>query len=347
MPIPSGMSRRTVLTGTGAIAAAIVADGPPPPMAQAMSRIERFDPALDSLIDTSQAIQLLARGFGGPLGAAEGPVWWHERGYLTFNDIHASKRMRYTPAKGVTLDFEPTNRANGSTRDLQGRLLSCEHDTRRVTRRELDGSLTVIANSFQGKRFNRPNDVVVKSDGSIYFTDPGAMIVPEQWDVQFSGVYRVTPDLDTLTLLTDSFVNPNGLAFSPDEKTLYINDSSRRHIRAFEVLPNGMLAKHTGDVFAELGGKEPGNPDGIKIDTAGNIYSTGTGGIWILDPKGRRLGRIVHGDAYTLNLAFGGKDWTTIYFLARPAARDVGSSSLRAVSVKIPGLPVPTPAPRP
>jgi gluconolactonase len=144
-------------------------------------RIEALDPALDAIIDKSQTIQELASGYGGDLGPAEGPVWWKEGGYLLFNDIHNSRRLKFTPGKGVTVDLEPTNRANGLTRDLQGRLLSCEHDTRRVTRRELDGSLTVIANSFQGRRLNRPNDVVVKSDGAIYFTDPGAAIVPEQW----------------------------------------------------------------------------------------------------------------------------------------------------------------------
>ena len=116
------------------------------------------------------------------------------------------------------------------------------------------GSITVIANSFQGRRLNRPNDVIVKSDGCIYFTDPNAAIVPEQWDLQYAGVYRITPDLGTLTLLTDSFVNPNGLAFSPDEKFLYINDSRRAHIRIFELSPNGLLAKQTDRVFADLSG---------------------------------------------------------------------------------------------
>src|SRR5437660_12543332 len=121
--------------------------------------------------------------------------------------------MKYTQRKGVTMFKEPTNQANGLTRDLQGRLLACEHQSRRITRQELDGSITVIANSFQGRRLNRPNDVVVKSDGSIYFTDPWSNpAAPEQWDLTFSGVYRVTPDLGTLSLLIDDFVLPNGLA---------------------------------------------------------------------------------------------------------------------------------------
>ena len=299
-------------------------------------RIEALDPALDAIIDKSQTIQELASGYGGDLGPAEGPLWWKEGGYLLFNDIHNSRRLKFTPGKGVTVDLEPTNRANGLTRDLQGRLVSCEHDTRRVTRRELDGSLTVIANSFQGRRLNRPNDVVVKSDGAIYFTDPGAAIVPEQWDLQYSGVYRVTPDLGTKSLLTDTFIVPNGVAFTPDERVLYVNDSRRRHIRAFELLPNGMLAKQTDTVFADLAGNEPGVPDGMKVDLAGNVYCGGSGGLYILNAQGKKLGRIVHGHPATTNIAFGGDDWKTLYFTSR--------SSLFSVSLKVAGVPVPVAA---
>jgi gluconolactonase len=299
-------------------------------------RIEALDPALDAIIDKSQTIQELASGYGGDLGPAEGPVWWKEGGYLLFNDIHSSRRLKFTPGKGVTVDLEPTNRANGLTRDLQGRLVSCEHDTRRVTRRELDGSLTVIANSFQGRRLNRPNDVVVKSDGAIYFTDPGAAIVPEQWDLQYSGVYRVTPDLGTKSLLADTFIVPNGIAFTPDERLLYVNDSRRRHIRAFELLPNGMLAKQTDTVFADLAGNEPGVPDGMKVDLAGNVYCGGSGGLYVLNAQGKKLGRIVHGHPATTNIAFGGDDWKTLYFTSR--------SSLFSVNLKVAGVPVPVAA---
>ena len=299
-------------------------------------RIEALDPALDAIIDKSQTIQELASGYGGDLGPAEGPLWWKEGGYLLFNDIHNSRRLKYTPGKGVTVDLEPTNRANGLTRDLQGRLLSCEHDTRRVTRRELDGSLTVVANSFQGRRLNRPNDVVVKSDGAIFFTDPGAGIVAEEWDLQYSGVYRVTADLGTKSLLTETFIQPNGIAFTPDERLLYVNDSRRRHIRAFELLPNGMLAKQTDTVFADLAGSEPGVPDGMKVDVAGNVYCGGSGGLYILNAQGKKLGRIVHGHPATTNIAFGGDDWKTLYFTSR--------SSLFSVNLKVAGVPVPVAA---
>jgi len=242
--------------------------------------------------------------------------------------------MKFERGKGVSVFLEPTNRANGLTRDLQGRLVACEHDSRRVTRQELDGSTTVIANSFQGRRLNRPNDVVVKSDGCIYFTDPWTSpAAPEQWDLTCSGVYRVTPDLGSMSLLIGDFVLPNGLAFSPDETVLYINDTRRGHIRAFELLPNGTLAKHTDRVFADLRGEEPGVPDGMKVDVEGNVYCGGAGGIWIMDPNGKQLGRIAHGAPATTNIAFGGDDWKTLYFTSR--------NHLGSVSVKIPGLPVP------
>ena len=185
-------------------------------MAEGTKRIERLEPTLDRIIDTAQPIEELADGFGGPQGPAEGPLWWKEGGYLVFSDIHNNRRMKYEPGRGVSLLLEPTNRANGLTRDLKGRLVACEHDSRRVTRQEGDGEITVIANSFQGRQLNRPNDVVVKSDGSIYFTDPWTSPnAPQQWDQTFSGVYRASPDLGTLSLLADDFIVPNGLAFFP------------------------------------------------------------------------------------------------------------------------------------
>jgi gluconolactonase len=333
MFVDHGMSRRQMLSvAAGGIA---LSSGIGSASAQAEKKIEQLDPALDKIIATNESIKELAAGFGGPLGPAEGPLWWKEGGYLLFTDIHNNRRMKYTPGQGVAVDLEPSNRANGLTRDLQGRLLSCEHDTRRVTRRELDGSLTVLANSFQGRRLNRPNDVVVKSDGAIYFTDPWTSpAAPEQWDLTFAGVYRLTPDLGTYSLLIDNFILPNGLAFSPDERVLYVNDSRRRHIRAFELLPNGTLAKQTDRVFADLGGEEPGVPDGMKVDVAGNIYCGGAGGIWIMDPQGKKLGRIVHGHPATTNVAFGGDDWKTLYFTSR--------THLGSVNLKIAGLPVPT-----
>src|ERR1700693_3591214 len=332
MGVRHSVSRRQMLamSAAGSLALGASFHGPLP---QAGKRIERLDPSLDAVIDTSAPIQELASGLGGELGPAEGPVWWKEGRYLLFSDIGNNRRMKYTPGQGVTVFKESTNHANGLTRDLQGRLVACEHDTRRVTRQELDGSITVIANSFQGRRLNRPNDVVVKSDGSIYFTDPNGNVVPEQWDLGFAGVYRVSADLGTMTLLVGDFLTPNGIAFSPDESILYINDSRRGHIRAFDVAANGTLARQTDRVFADLRGPEPGVPDGMKVDTAGNVYCGGSGGLYILDPKGKKLGRIVHGQPATTNIGFGGDDWKKMFFTPR--------STLSSVAVKIPGVPVP------
>jgi gluconolactonase len=329
------ISRRHMLSMSAA-GGLVFASGIGSSSAQTAKRIERLAPELDAIISTSEPILELGKGFGGPLGPTEGPLWWNEGGYLLFSDINASKRMKYTPGQGITVFQDKTNQANGLTRDLQGRLIACEHETRRVTRQELDGSITVIANSFQGRRLNRPNDVVVKSDGSIYFTDPwSSPAAPEQWDLTFSGVYRVTPDLGTMTLLLDDMLFPNGLAFTPDESVLYVDDFRRGHIRAFDMAPNGTLARQSDRVFADLRGPEPGAPDGMKVDTAGNVYSGGAGGIWIMDPKGKKLGRIVHGEAATTNIGFGGNDWRTLFFTTR--------NTLGSVNLKIPGIPVPVP----
>jgi gluconolactonase len=328
------ISRRQMLAMSAA-AGALASSGFGAP-AQGAKRIEQLDPALDKIISTNEPIVEIGRGFGGALGPTEGPLWWKEGGYLLFSDIHASKRMKYTPGQGITVFAENTHQANGLTRDQQGRLLACEHETRRVTRQELDGSLTVLANSFQGRRLNRPNDVIVKSDGSIYFTDPWSSPLPqEQWDLTFNGVYRLSPDLGTLTLILDDMLFPNGIAFSPDERLLYVNDLRRGHIRVFEVAANGTLAKQTDRVFADLTGPDPGVPDGMKVDTAGNVYCGGAGGIYILDPTGKKLGRIVHGENATTNIGFGGNDWKTLFFTTR---NTVGS-----VNLKVPGIPVPAP----
>ena len=328
----SVLSRRDVLRMAGAVGGLAVS-GVPELWAQSARRIESLAPELDRVISSSEPIRELATGYGGTIGPAEGPVWWADGHYLLFNDINTARRMKYMPGSSPTVAMEKTNEANGMTRDQQGRLVSAEHLTRRVTRYESDGSLTVIANSFQGKRLLRPNDVIVKSDGSIYFTDPGGNAAPEQWDVTISGVYRVSPDLGSMSLIIDDMVRPNGLAFSPDENTLYVADTRRRHVRAYQMQANGTIAKETSRVFVDLGGTEPGVPDGIKVDAEGNVYSGGSGGLYIIDSKGKKLGRIVHGQAATTNVAFGGDDWKTLYFTT--------ASTLFSVNVKIAGVPVP------
>ena len=295
--------------------------------------IEQVSPGLASIVSADQPIEELATGFGNANGPAEGPLWWKEGGYLLFSDIGNNRRMKWAPGEGATLFQEPTNFANGLTRDIQGRLIACDR-TPRVVRHEPDGSLTVVANSYQGKSLNRPNDVVVKSDGSIYFTDPGAP-APE-YQLDFAGVYRVSADLGTITLLIGDFVTPNGLAFSPDESVLYINDSRRGHIRAFDMQPNGTLALATDRVFADLTGERPGVPDGMKIDVEGNVYCGGSGGIWVLNPSGQHLGTIVHGAEASTNMAWGGDNWKTLYFTTR--------NELGSITLNIPGIPVPVDA---
>jgi gluconolactonase len=292
--------------------------------------IEQHSPGLERLVDVRQEIEELARGFGGAAGPAEGPVWWQEGGYLLFSDIGNNRRMKWTPGVGVALVQEPTNEANGLTRDLQGRLIACEHLARRVTRQDPDGSITVVANNYHSRRLNRPNDVVVKSDGSIYFTDPGLGRIESELD--FCGVYRVSPDLGTIHVLVRDFVVPNGLAFSPDESILYVNDSRRGHIRAFDVEPTGLLALATDRVFATLRDDRVGVPDGMKVDREGNVYCTGPGGIWMFDSAGTHLGTIATG-AQTTNVAWGDDDWLTLYFTTW--------QTLGRIRMKIPGIPVP------
>lgn len=294
--------------------------------------IEKLSSDLDRLLPIDQQIQELGDGFGGDGGPAEGPLWWSDGGYLLFSDIHNNRRMKWSPDEGVTLFQQPTNHANGLTRDLKGRLLACEHSSRRVTRQDSDGEITTIANRYRGSRLNRPNDVIVKSDGSIYFTDPGAPA--PGLDLDYSGVYMVSSELDDITLLVGDFITPNGIAFSPDESILYVNDTRRQHIRAFDVQPNGTLALASDRVLCDLSGDRPGVPDGMKVDIEGNIYCGGSGGVWVIDPDGNHLGTIVHGHDASTNVAFGGDDWKTLFFTTW---NTVGS-----VQVNIPGIPVPT-----
>ena len=294
--------------------------------------IEQNSSELSQVLDTDQQIEWHGSGYGGVGGPAEGPLWWHEGGYLLFSDIHNNRRMKLTPGEGVSVYQQPTNHANGLTRDLRGRLVACEHSSRRVTRQDSDGEVTVIAWSYRGRRLNRPNDAVVKSDGTIYFTDPGAP--GPGLDLDFAGVYMVPPDLGDITMIVGDFLTPNGLAFSPDESILYVNDTRRQHIRAFDVQHNGTIALASDRVLCDLSGDRPGVPDGMKVDVEGNMYCGGSGGVWVIDAEGNHLGTVAHGEGATTNVAFGGDDWKTLFFTTWNM---VGS-----VRVNIPGIPVPT-----
>lgn len=301
--------------------------------------IERHDPAFDAIVPPGTDSEELGRGYGGPTGPAEGPVWIACEGHLLFSDIHNSRRMKWTPGQGVTVDGEDTQNGNGQTLDREGRLVVCHHFSRRVDRIEPDGSVTVIADAYRGMKLNRPNDVVVKSDGAIYFTDPPPKVpftpVDHPPEIDCAGVYRVSPDLARINMVVRDLVNPNGLCFSPDESVLYVNDSNRHRMRimAYEVEADGMLDLGSARLFCDMRGHDaPGGPDGMKCDRDGNVYCTGPGGIWVLAPDGRHLGTIGI-DGRASNLAWGDDDWRTLYF--------TGARSLHRIRLGIPGIPVP------
>ena len=242
--------------------------------------------------------------------------------------------MSWREGHEPTVVAQNTHQANGLTRDLEGRLLICEQAKKRLVRQESDGSVTVIASNFQGKPFNRTNDVVVTSYGSIYFTDPwNRRNMLTESDMQIAGVYRVSRDLGTLTLLVSDFVHPNGLAFSPDEKLLYVNDSRRGIIRSFEVTGAGMLNMASDKVFCDLNGSASGVPDGMKVDSLGNVYCGGSGGLWIIDPSGEPLGIVEHGESATTNVGFGGADWDQLFFTTETT---VGFVKLKVKGTQVP-----------
>src|SRR5215207_703940 len=274
---------------------------------------------------------MLERAAGG-FSFTEGPVWRGED--LLFSDIPNNRTVRYRPlpeGPEITTFRHPTGNANGLTLDPQGNLIACEHSTRRVTRVDANGNVETLVDAYEGKRLNSPNDVVVRSDGAVFFTDPpyGLRNMTEGKELPFNGVYRLDPD-GSVHLLADDFERPNGLAFSPDEHTLYIDDSSHFHVRAFDVAADGSLSGSR--VLAELKPKadERGVADGMKVDSEGNIYCTGPGGVWILNNAGRILGRIVMPEV-TANLAWGDADRRTLYL--------TGSTSLYRLRLSVPGLP--------
>jgi gluconolactonase len=280
-------------------------------------------PQFHDLILPVSPFERVAKGFQ----FTEGPVWFAEERSLFFSDIPASRILKVTPDGRVTVFREPSGHSNGLTRDKHGRLIACEDGNRRVTRTEVDGSLTVLADKHGGKRLNSPNDVVVKSDGTIYFTDPTYGIRPEQQEQPVRGVYRLSPESRELTLVAGDFTAPNGLAFSPDESRLYIDDSELRHIRAFDVHSDGSLSN--GRVFCNMDIKMPGPPDGMKLDVLGNIYCTGPGGVWVLDEEGTHLGTIMVPEQPS-NCAWGDDDLKTLYITA--------GTSVYRIRVNVPGM---------
>jgi gluconolactonase len=248
----------------------------------------------------------------------EGPTWRPASSDLVFSDIIGNVMYCWQARDGVSVFRRPSHMANGTTQDCEGRLLICEHATSRVSRVDADGrNYEVLASHFQGHELNSPNDLVVKSDGVIYFTDPnsgrGAKYGVERKQEQpFQGVYRLVPGGE-LSLLVDDFSKPNGLCFSNDESLLFINDTDRQHIRVFDVKDDGGI--ENGRVWAETGGDEPGVADGMKMGSAGDLYCCGSGGIHVFDPDGEPKG-IIRMPEVAANFTWGGADLSEMYITA-------------------------------
>jgi gluconolactonase len=283
-----------------------------------------------NVLDRDAQLEQIATGFE----FVEGPVWHPRDQHLTFSDIVGNTMYRWQEGPGVSIFRQPSNMANGNTYDRDGRLLTCEHATSRVTRTSLDGQPEVLASHYDGRELNSPNDIVVKRDGMIYFTDPTSgrsarWGVPREPDLPFRGVYRLHPQTKDLILLIDDFSKPNGLCFDLEERRLFVNDTDRKHIRVFDVQADGTLAN--GQLWAELQGDGAGVADGMKIDQAGTLFCCGPGGIHVFAPDATCLG-VLHMPEHTANFAWGDRGLQSLYITA--------STSVYRLRLTHPGLPV-------
>jgi gluconolactonase len=272
------------------------------------------------LVDESAEVEQLGTGFT----FTEGPIW-NPEGFLLFSDMPGDVRRRWDPDSGVSEVANPSNKGNGMTIDNDGRLVVCEHVTSSVVRMDPDGKgggREVLATHYEGRELNSPNDVVVKSDGAIYFTDPTYGRMPgfgieRDQDLDFQGVYRIAPGGGDPQLLVDDFDQPNGLCFSTDESLLYVNDTTRAHIRVFDVQSDGTIANSR--VLAEgigSGSLEIGDlVDGMKLDERGNVWVTGPGGVCVFDPDGNHIGTVEVPENVG-NINWGGQDWNQLFIPA-------------------------------
>jgi gluconolactonase len=293
-----------------------------------LGKIVRHDAAADALLPEDAKIEVLASGFEW----TEGPVWVREGGYLLFSDIPRNSIMKWHPTEGLSLFLKPSGYTgvvdygrepgtNGLAIDAQGRLVACEHGDRRVSRLERDGGKRTLADNYQGKRFNSPNDLAIKSNGDIYFTDPpyGLRKGPDDpaRELDFCGVYRLASD-GKVTLLHKELNRPNGIAFSPDEKTLIVaqSDPKAATYTQFDVQADGTLANPRVffDATPWVGKLGPGSCDGVKFDAAGNLWATGPGGVHVFSSTGKHLAQIATGQA-TANCNWG-DDGSTLYMTA-------------------------------
>ena len=291
--------------------------------------------ALLELVDESAVVERLATGFK----FTEGPIWNAAGGFLLFSDMPGDVRRRWSEADGVSEVMNPANKCNGMVYDAEGRLLVCEHSTSTLVRETPDGEREALATHYGGKELNSPNDVITRSDGTIYFSDPwyGRMPVfgvERERELGFQGVYMIPPGGEVeLVVGEDEFEMPNGLCFSPDESLLYINDTPNARIRVYDVGADGALSN--GRLFAvDIGDGEVdhGAPDGMKCDERGNIWVTGPGGVWVIDPAGEHLG-VIEVPEVVGNLAWGGAGWRTLFV---PSSTSVYSIETKVASARLP-----------
>ena len=283
---------------------------------------------LPGIVEPDQEAQQLATEFA----FTEGPLW-HPDGYWLFVDLRREPPVihRMSPAGGTPdIIREPSGGTNGMTFDLQGRLLMCEGDNRRISRMEPDGTINVVADRWDGKRFHRPNDIVCRSDGSVYITNPSGRVPEEEQEIEWPGtIHRIATD-GTVELLAHDVDFPNGIAFSPDESVLYVSNTRKlgerpdqywdgevkqnQFIQAYDVAADGSLSNSR--VFGSMASAEDGVPDGMKVDAEGRVYCTGSGGVWVFAPNGDHVG-IIRVPEIPANCAFGGPDFRTMLFTAR------------------------------
>jgi len=294
--------------------------------------IERLDPALDSLLPPDAKIEVLAEGFTW----SEGPVWIRDGGYLVFSDVPENKVHKWKEGEGLSVYLDPSgftapsgrageSGSNGLTLDHDGKLLLCQHGDRRVARMTSPTSAPTptyetVVDKFDGKKFNSPNDLCIAKDGTIYFTDPPYGMVKKENDpnreIDFCGVFCLRPDGEVV-IVDQELPRPNGIALSPDEKILYVAQSHGPApiYQAYDIAGDGSFGKGRVIFNAKHLQDRPGAPDGIKVDTQGNIWGTGPGGVLIISPEGKHLGTILTGER-TANCAFGGPDGKTLYMTA-------------------------------